>query len=244
MGHTVTKLDEYLSRYFVTAEELSALCDISPEALWRMVHKQLVMQPSYIVSQSRVIESYVFGKLSCDGARNGCYFRPATKLWVRRAVDALRNADESKAYATLKATFERNFTAALQALDRTMWRLRDCMTDDGAVIQLAMQTRLQDAWNHHLHGVFGLCVVNPESEAAIAIKEVCQEKLAALSDNGGKEIFSYSEAEELLAVIDEYAMLSMPFSPVEYSLSSRHRLVDNLRPRVAMHGRESAGISR
>jgi hypothetical protein len=38
---------------------------------------------------------------------------------------------------------------------------------------------------------------------------------------------------ELLQLIDDYAISSMPFSPAEYERSSRKRLVDDLRSAVA-----------
>ena len=60
-----------------------------------------------------------------------------------------------------------------------------------------------------------------------------QEKLAVLSDNGKKLLFSAAEARDLLQLIDAYAQSAMPFSPVEYPISSRKRLVEDLRARIA-----------
>lgn len=70
------------------------------------------------------------------------------------------------------------------------------------------------------------------AEAAIARKEILQEKLMALSDNGTRERFDASERRQLLRLIGAYARASMPFSPVEYPRSRRKRLVDDLRARL------------
>lgn len=90
-------------------------------------------------------------------------------------------------------------------------------------------------WEHFLQGTFGLCVANPLSEEAIAWKEVLQEKLTTLSDNGARAVFSAPKAQAMLELIDAYAQSAMPFSPVEYSVSSRKRLVEDLRARTKAH---------
>jgi hypothetical protein len=61
---------------------------------------------------------------------------------------------------------------------------------------------------------------------------VLQEKLAALSESA---IGSRTDEEmrALLQLIDAYASAAMPFSPIEYPLSSRKRLVEELSARIA-----------
>lgn len=228
----MTSLDDYLSEHFITLGELAARCGLSSDELSQLIQQKLVMAPSYTISQSHTITSHVFGVMRCEGARDGSYFHPASEVWVNRAVAVMRDVGEIAALDTLQRTFEQNFGAALRELNTTLWRLPDCLTESGEIVPVGMRKRLQSAWEHHLHGTFGLCVANPESEAVIARKEIVQEKLSALSENGAKQSFPRAEAELLLELIDEYAIRSMPFSPIEYPLSSRRRLVSDLRPRV------------
>ena len=75
-------------------------------------------------------------------------------------------------------------------------------------------------------------MANPISEAHIAYKEVLQEKLTQLSDNGKKTSYPVWELAALLELINAYAAAAMPFSPVEYPLSSRKRLVEDLQARL------------
>jgi hypothetical protein len=229
---TMVTLDTYLSLHFITQAELAARCGLSCDELSRLIEQRLVMAPSYTVSRSHTLTSHVFGSLRCDGARDGSYFHPASVPWVNRALAAVDDVGEIAALDTLHRSFAHNFSAALTDLNSTLWRLPDSFGEGGEVVAVGMSKRIASAWQHHLHGTFGLCVAKPESEAAIARKEIVQEKLSALSDNGAKKSFTRSEAAPLLDLIDEYAQLSMPFSPVEYSLSSRRRLVSDLRPRV------------
>ena len=121
---------------------------------------------------------------------------------------------------------------ALADLNATVWRLPDSFNESGLVIVAGLQARLESLWDHFLQGTFGLCVADPVSEAAIARKEVLQEKLIALSENGKKAAFSAAEAQPLLDLIDDYANSSMPFSPIEYPISSRKRLVEDLALRI------------
>ena len=225
-------LDEYLSEHFITLEELAGRCDMSPSTLSRLIREQLVMAPSYVISGTAVIESYVFGPMACEGSRDGVYFHPSTVVWVSRATSVVREVGEAAAYERLKALFEERCSLALADLNKTVWRLPDCFAEEGTVIAKGLQNRLQSVWDHHLRGTVGLCVANPDSEAAIARKEILQEKLSSLSENGTRQVFSRLEAKQLLGVIDAYAACVMRFSPVEYPVSSRRRLVDDLRPRV------------
>ncbi len=225
-------LNEYLSHHFITLDKLSQRCNVPSTKISQLIQQRLVMGPAYVVSQSSILTSHVFGSMPCETTTDGAYFHPVSERWVLHAIDVTRSMDESHAYKALKNIFRENYRIALENLNGTLWRLTDCFADNGAIISTAMETRLEEGWDHYLYGSFGLCVANPESEAAIVRKEIVQEKLTALSENGSKASFTNAEAQQLLPLIDEYAVVSMPFSPVDYPISSRKRLVDDLRPRV------------
>jgi hypothetical protein len=227
----MTDLDTYLARHFLDIERFAAACGISTDDLRELVRERLVPGPSYVVSES-ALSSYVFGRMPAPGAIDGEYFHPATTVWVKLARDVLRDVGRSRAHDALKQRFAANFEHALAELNASTWRLRDSFADDGALIAEGMHDRVESAWDHFLHGTFGLCVANPVSEAAIARKEVLQEKLAALSDAAIADRTS-EETREVLRSIDAYAAAAMPFSPIEYPLSSRKRLVEDLSARIA-----------
>jgi hypothetical protein len=122
--------------------------------------------------------------------------------------------------------------AALASLNADTWRLSDSFAANGAVIADGLDARIDSLWTHFLHGTFGLCVANPSSEFEIARKEVLQEKLIALTDNGAKLRFTPDDVRQLAPLIADYAAATMPFSPFDYPLSSRKRLVDDLVSRI------------
>lgn len=222
-------LDRYLSEFFVNSEQLATACGISSDKISRLVKDELIPAPSYVVSESSVISSFVFGRMEAKGSTDGQYFHPSTSVWVNKALLAISEFGQADAQFELKRQFMENLKTALSDFDKSIWRLRDSFTDDGVVIEEGLRVRLDSIWDHFLKGTFGLCVAKPDSERAIARKEILQEKLTALSENGKKELFSETEAPEFLALIDEFAESAMPFSPIEYPMSSRKRLVENLR---------------
>lgn len=86
---------------------------------------------------------------------------------------------------------------------------------------------------YFFNGTFGLCVADPASGAGIVRKEMLQEQLIEITANGSNPHPAHCSQAQLLQLIDDYAAAAMPFSPAEYARSSRKRLVDDLRPRVA-----------
>lgn len=228
----MSPLDHYLSEYFLDEPQFAKACGLSREELARLITARLIPSPSYVVSIASILSSPVMGDLEAPGSTPGLYFRPEYVAWVRRAQTALAEVGPEAAHTLLKADFASNLLASLNELNATTWRLFDSFNEDGSILPAGLQVRMDEVWEHFLNGTYGLCVADPASEAAIARKEVLQEKLMNLSGKGTRTHFQNAEAQGLLALMNAYAEASMPFSPVDYPLSSRKRLVDDLRPRV------------
>jgi hypothetical protein len=228
----VADLNTYLAAHFLTTKQLAAVCLLSEQQLLELVESRLIPRPSYVVSRSTV-KSYVFGEMQAVGAIDGQYFHPASKVWVDAALRVLAEVGGQHASETLRVRFAQKLRDALAELNSTTWRLHDSFADDGSAIHEGLRLRIESVWEHFLQGTFGLCVANPISEAAIARKEVLQEKLSALSENGARATYTQTEANTLLELIDAYAKSAMPFSPIEYPVSSRKRLVEDLSARIA-----------
>ena len=227
----MTPLDRYLGEHFVDLDRLAMVSALSSQQLRGLLDDRLIPAASYVVGADSVT-SYVFGSLPAATAAAGEYFHPATPAWISRAVAVIAQVGYSRAHAELQARFTANMEHALAGFNASLWPLRDAFANDGAVLD-GLQARISSMWDHFLRGTFGLCVANPINELEIARKEVLQEKITALSAGGTKQDFSATETLALLEVIDAYAMAAMPFSPIEYPLSSRKRLVDDLRARLA-----------
>jgi hypothetical protein len=107
--------------------------------------------------------------------------------------------------------------------------MADAFDDHGRPIAAGLEARIASYWQSFQQGIFGLCVANPVSEFEITRKEILQEKLTTLTDNGEQYADISIGKEALLLLIDKYEEASMPFSPIEYPMSSRKRLVTDLR---------------
>jgi hypothetical protein len=225
----------YLARFFSTKPTFAKACALSVQAVNRLLEHQLIPAPSYIVRDG-AIQSHLFGKLPAPDVIESEYFHPDMVGWTRRAVQLQEAVGLHAAQAALKARYEASFLSALAQLDRSLWRLKDTFRDDGSLIQEGYEARCAETWDNFMQGTYGLCVAHPVSELAIARKEVLQEKLTTLTANGARKDYSDAELPELLRTLDEYDHAAMPFSPLDYPLSSRKRLIDDvrtlLRPRL------------
>jgi hypothetical protein len=219
----MTQLDNYLAAHYLTTTQLAVAAGLTVAELDAMVANRLVPAPSYVVEPNGTVVSFVFGAMAAPGTKPGRYFHPAQLAWLARA----RNGLGTEAHA--KGEFTTAYAAALATLNSTTWRLVDSFDALGAPIAAGLDIRLEAAWTYFLNGTFGLCVANPVSEAAIAYKEVLQEKLMALSENGEKRVYPAQQARAVQELIDAYAAAAMPFSPIDYPVSSRKRLVEDLR---------------
>lgn len=225
-------LDIYLKHYYQTADQLAASCSISSDELATLVSENLIPRPSYTVAEGGGFISQAFGEFQVQGFTPGQYFHPGNATWVAIALEAKAKCEPHQAHYDLKSRFKSNFAAALAELDKTTFRLPDSFTDAGQVIPEGLDARTEDAWGSFLKGVFSLCVADPSSERSIARKEILQEALTKLSDNGSKGDFPPEEKHYVLELINQYAQAAMPFSPLEYPRSSRKRLVDDLRAKL------------
>ncbi|MDN2671990.1 DUF6058 family natural product biosynthesis protein [Janthinobacterium sp. SUN026] len=224
----MTELDHYLAQHYLDETQLAAAAAMTMEEIDALIQARLVPAPAYVVDASGNLCSFVFGAMAAPGARAGRYFPPSQLAWIAIARDAVAG-DAETAQARLQAQFASRYAAALATLNLTTWRLRDSFDDRGAPIAEGLRARTDSAWTYFLNGTFSLCVANPMSEAHIAWKEVLQEKLAQQSGNGSKTLLAQAQAQQMHALIDAYAAAAMPFSPIEYALSSRKRLVEDLR---------------
>lgn len=218
----MTELDNYLVEHYLDAAQLASAAGLAVEELDAMIGNRLVPAPSYSVAANGTVTSFVFGMMNAPGARPGRYFHPAQLTWISTA----RGHDTE---AQMKAHFTANYAAALATLNDSTWHLADSFDKHGAPIDAGLHARLDTAWTYFLNGTFALCVANPVSAAHIAYKEVLQEKLMILSENGKKLTYAPDQFLAMQELIAAYAAAAMPFSPVEYALSSRKRLVEDLR---------------
>lgn len=206
-------LEHYLQQHFVDKATFASLSGITVARLNELLAAKAIPEPTY-VCDGNMIRSAVFGAIATEEALSGEYFRPECAKWTRIADQAASGNARDAVLSALTAELATGLRAYFA---------------DAAMIDGKIQAFLPHFWN----GTFGLCAADPASGIGIARKEVLQEKLTALTENGRNPSPAGVAKSALLQLIDDYASSAMPFSPAEYARSSRKRLVDDLRPRVA-----------
>ncbi|MEG2804569.1 DUF6058 family natural product biosynthesis protein [Stenotrophomonas sp.] len=209
-------LENYLRHHFVDKPTLAAQTGIPVDALEALVAEGALPAPTYVCGEG-VITSAAFGPIAIPERLAGEYFRPEYARWIQIA----RQAPPGHAREVVIGTLTDELRDAL----RTWF---DTAED--------VERRVVAYLPHFDSGTFGLCVADPATGAGIVRKEVLQERLVALTDNGNDATPPGIARDALLQLIDDYAAAAMPFSPAEYERSSRKRLVEALRPRVASEG--------
>jgi hypothetical protein len=228
----MSALSDYLQRYYLDAAGFAAACSISTGQLEQLLREGLVPAPSYEVSGDGRLLSPAFGEFDASGCAPGRYFHPGNAVWVALALEVRNRLGPERARAELEQRFQDNFRAALAELDRDLLRLPDAFADDGSVLAAGLDARARGAWEAFERGIYGLCVADPASEQSIARKEVLQEALARVDEEGEAALAAHGGRQRVLELVEHYARAAMPFSPPEYPRSSRKRLVEDLRERL------------
>jgi hypothetical protein len=219
-------LEMYLATHFVDLATLCTKSGQSESALQSMISAEMIPGPSYTIANC--LTSLVFGSMPTLVSSDATYFAPSVETWIARAIAAIDEVGFEHAAARLRQTFANNYGRAIELIHRTLWPVADLCDGNGTLVHSAFESTIDTVWKHFLGGTFGLCVVDASDEMRIARKETAQSRLVVLTDNGQRKQFSTSLAADISALQSSYAALCMPFSPVEYSRSSRKRLVDDL----------------
>ncbi|WP_206486102.1 DUF6058 family natural product biosynthesis protein [Thalassotalea sp. G2M2-11] len=206
-------LAQYLQQYFVEKSEFAALAGLSVSRLEQLIDIKAIPSATYICDDDSVY-SAIFGSTQIETLLTGEYFRPECVRWVHIAHQAPCGAERAAVITQLT----KEFRAALASYGQS---------------EQAVHAKIQSYLPYFFNGTFGLCVADPSCGASIIKKEMLQEKLIAITDNGNVSSPVGTSKDALLQLIDDYAASAMPFSPAEYERSSRKRLVDDLRSVVA-----------
>lgn len=233
-------LRDYLHHHFVDGATLAWMAGISTARLNVLIEAGAVPEPSYLVLDD-YIESAAFGRIHGVAADAGRYFRPEQLRWVQIAGKAAPGQERQAVLAVLcqelrdalrDATFAQAGAAAqIKTPVKTPIAMQQTAQAD-AQQDAQIEQQLHSLLPHFFNGTFGLCVANPACGYAIVRKELLQAHLSALTEHGTLAAPPGVTALELQRLIDDFAAVSMPFSPAEYPRSSRKSLVDDLRNKM------------
>ena len=221
----VQETQSYLDLHFCTKQEMAGLANISTAQLDSLIAAGIAPQPSYVVAGNS-LTSAAFGELSCTDLREGGYYRRAAVPWVERAAKYGPENTESF-FEQLK----RELGVQLQKANSSIVRLSDSFDETGVPISEGLSQRLNAMVSSYSSGVFSICIAEVGKAEGIVRKEILQEKLQLLFDK--TEInATESEGDDIIRDVASYADACMPFPPIEYPISSRKRLLEDLPARL------------
>lgn len=226
---TARATQAYLAEHFCTADDFAAIWGGTLGQLSEFKEAGIVPAPSYGASNGK-LHSVAFGELDGRGILPGHYYRKMSADWFLRAIQ-LKGPIE-RAAQNFEREFRKGLSEELLKAHRALHPLPDAFDEDGAPIEGGLNKRIDAMLNAHRSGVFSICVARPDWVAVIVRKEILQEKLVDLTQDGAALPKDYP-LDDLANLIDAYEKVSMPFTPLEYPISSRKRLVDDLWVKIA-----------
>jgi hypothetical protein len=184
--------------------------------------------PSYIVHDGK-LTSTVFGEFDVSGLQTGEYFRRAAAPWVKRATQF---GCDKQAAADFFDELRSEFASQLSLANKSILHLADAFDEVGVPKLDGLTDRLDAMVHAYSAGIFSICIANLESSEGIIRKEILQEKLQQQFDC--TEGIDAPDRLQLRQDISAYSEACMPFAPVEYPISSRKRLVEDLSKRFGI----------
>jgi hypothetical protein len=235
-GATGNTLATYLAENYCSLEDLACGADVSAKQIEDLIDQALVPGCSYEVTSDKCLKSFVFGSIAGAIAPVGRYFAASNVSWIRRALDLLNRCGPATAHAQFDAEFEERYVEALRARMVPGEDLPGVSLPNDKVSEETWRSGLASTLKHFRAGTYGVCVRDCDCEDRIARKEIAVERLSCLTNDGTRRNFAAQELSQVRLAICEYNAIAMPFSPLDYPMSSRKRLIAGLLPII---GREA-----
>lgn len=225
LDHDQEQVLTYLDQFYLDDQAVLTALELSTHELNALLDQQILPAPSYVVRVQR-LSSVVFGDLIELPIADTRYFHRGLLPEMQRRVLMSQRLGVEVALAEIEQSFRDECEHALRvwhmSTDDQYWPLPDCFDKDRGVILEGLQKRLGDFWRYYQQGVFGLCVSDPSSIAAIVEKELLQEALTQLMDSDAK---GHRDIRQIQTLQQRYAKACMPFTTIEFPRSSRCRLL-------------------
>ena len=223
---------QYMDKHFVEENKLADTLKISTSKLLKYTELGVIPSYSYHIISENLVETVVFGKLQIEQGITGKYYSKSVQHWFNKAQKVVDHYPSDQIRKQLQNRFQLEYTQQIKQLPKLTQLFPELFDDHGTLIEAQLKNKAEQTWNDHLNGSYGLCVVNPNSVSAIIEKQIAVRRLASVTDNGNKQKFNSAQLAEFLVAAEEFDRVAMPFSPADYPLSSRKRLLDEIKTKL------------
>ena len=223
---------QYMDKYFVEKTKLANTLNISTSQLLSFTELGVLPNYSYHIKNSNLVDTVVFGKLNIEQGIPGKYYAKSVQQWFNKAQKVVAHYPGNQVREQLQHQFEFEYSQQIKTLPQLIQLFPEIFDDHGTVLDTQLKMQAEETWNDHLNGSYGLCVVKSDSVSAIIEKQIAVRRLASATENGHKQKFNREQQTEFLQAAAEFDKIAMPFSPADYPLSSRKRLLDDIKAKL------------
>jgi hypothetical protein len=214
------ELINYLSRYFLTKQELLAATKITEQELSHYQALEVMPKCSYKIQLN--VESTSFFGLHSEQQEIE-YYAKGYISWIA-IVQSLNDPH------SIYALFVTRYKIAIEQL-----RMQGHYSSSDK-INASLDLHIKDEWQHFLDGIYGLCTKSglPEDIAAKEFSILEINELTATSEITESAELTEQQLKQLTRAVNLLDSASALFAPHERLKSSRHRLVDEIRRKYVL----------
>ncbi len=232
-GYTAASVRSYLREHFISLDDLAKKAGLKRGQVLNLIEYHCIPKASYTVSETQTISSDVFGAALLVEKPTEQYFPLSEVSWIRRAQQFPETMPLEDIARNLKAAFRSEYREAIVCLAREKGlNPRKIFTADGSVNEAVLERYFEDTWQEWRNGTYGVCVRQADSVERIAKKQIAVQDLEQLTHGGAKDTFTGAEIARVRDAIMNFDDIAMPFAPHDVAISSRQRLVNQVRPRL------------
>jgi hypothetical protein len=214
------ELINYLSRYFLTKQELLAATKITEQELNHYQALEVMPKCSYKIQLN--VESTSFFGLHSEQQEIE-YYAKGYISWIA----IIQSLNDTKSIYSLFVT---RYKTAIEQL-----RMQGHYSQSDK-INASLDLHIKDEWQHFLDGIYGLCTKSglPEDIAAKEFSILEINELTANQELAESVALTEQQLKQLTRAVNLLDSASALFAPHERLKSSRYRLVDEVRRKYVL----------
>jgi hypothetical protein len=204
----------YLSRNYLTIEQLAAQTKISVAEIKRLIEARMIPEPSFKVRQTIEISSPL---------EDAHKIEETTWYFPQSHVTLLQNCREKSA-EEIKTSFIEKMRQHLFGHGDKKFAYGNVFDPGDRPNEEKLAAELEKEWNYYCQGIYGICTLTATPQEIIE-KEIAVKKLLEFLDGHPADEMA-DHKSEAARIIEEYDKVSNLFAPYQRATSSRGKYVD------------------
>lgn len=218
----------YLTNYFCQIDELAELSKTKANIIKHYIKIGCIPDYSYRIKIPLELSSALFGELIHNPDQYYYFYAKGNVNWIHRANKLVEEYGVEECTNQLINEMRIKFRQLFIENKTYLYGFDYLFDNEQSINEVAYEREFQDILLYWRNGTYGLCTQNMINEESLFHKKLTQKWLKKITQDGSKKIYSAYEVEELKMALMKYESCLMPFSPLDYPLSSRKFLIDDI----------------